>query len=335
MNAPLKAVAARSLTGTTPRRTLRSAALAAEVRDGLERPQRELPRRLLDERAVADVRQKLESIENNRLRAVEVPLLQSVVEKVRARCAVRRVVELAPGGSSSVMTLLDTPPDQAPVQMYLAVDASVDVSAEAAHRVVSMYPNVAVSSRSNVAARGLEIPQAPGTIFVCLGRALSQVNPIHAIRMLRGIRVAMTRDDRLLIALDRRSAASRIAAAAAHAELREAWHGYALAAINRDLGANFPLAHFRYQPWLDADNRCIAEGLECSREIRIAFRDHNEITLRAGERIRTSVDCLYDRPSVQAMLLGVGLMVEHCSVSVDGTHEITSATLRCHDDVVP
>jgi uncharacterized SAM-dependent methyltransferase len=335
MNSPRETASARDAAGTPPRQTRRSAALAAELHDGLVRPHRELPRRLLDEPAVADVRRMLESIGNDRLRVVEVPVLRRVAEKVRAQCVVRRVVEFAPGGSSSVMALLDSAPAQAPVQMYLAVDASLDIATEAAHRVASMHPGVAAASRSTDAARGLAIQQASGTIFACLGRALSQLSPVHAIRMLRGIRAAMTRDDRLLISLDRRSAASRIDAANAHAELRGAWHRYALAATSRDLGAYFPQDHFRYAPWHDADNRCLAEGLECLRETRIDFYDFDAITLRVGERIRTSVDGLYDRTSLEAMLLGVGLMVELSSVSADGMHEIVSATLRHHSDVLP
>lgn len=333
MDAPISPDAVpREAARALSQRQQNNAALMAEMRRGLARRQRELPSRLLDERGVADVRRKIETLRDERWQLVEMPLVRSVMAELRAKRAVRRVVEIAPAGSSSLLTMLDTPADYPPMMCYLAVHPSRDLAMEAVQRVTNTFPDLAAVPIVTDLVLPLPIRPAPGTDFVCLGRALSQLRPVYAIRMLRETRNAMTPDDRLLISLDLRDAETRVATSMVDATLLGQWHRYGLAVTNRVLGADFPLDRFRYCSSIDADNRWIEECVQCTSAARVSVPGMDALLVRAGERIRTGVECLYDQAALQSMLRGVGLALERWSVSHDGTHALASATLQYRND---
>lgn len=335
MDSPIAADATRDAPRPSPQYRRNNAALVAEVRDGLSRRHRELPRRFLDDRAVADIRRTLEAIANDHLQRTEVPLLRTMIRQYRARRAIRRVVEVAPGGSSSILALLDAPADHARIESYLAIDRSIDPAVEAVQRVANTDPHISAIPVTTDPTLTLPVRQSSGTIFACLGRALSQLTTVPAIRMLRAIRAAMTLDDRLLVSLDLRDAATRIAATTDHTEFLTQWHRHALAVTNRDVGADFPLDHFYYCSRLDAENSRIEEGVACTGPTRIVCPGMNALLLRAGDHIRTVVDCLYDRAMLQSMLRGVGLSLEQWTPSTDGTRALASAIVRFPDDGMP
>jgi uncharacterized SAM-dependent methyltransferase len=52
---------------------------------------------------------------------------------------------------------------------------------------------------------------------------------------------------------------------------------------------------------------------------------HGTLVLRAGESIRTSVDCKFDRERIEAMLTGVGLELTSWVTDGAGRHALAVA----------
>lgn len=330
-------VIARARDASPPALARRTSAarLAAEVRDGLARRQRELPSSLLADRANAEVRRAVERLADERLHGMEAPLIRSWATSNPPRGAVRRVVELRPSGSRSILPILHPAGDRAPVGRYLSVDPSPDLAMEGASRVATLHPGVATFAVAADPTLTLPVRRLPGTTFACLGGNLGRYAPVASVRVLRALRAAMTLDDVLLIGLDQRSPHERLAATAALADVLTTWYRHALALANRAAGTDFRPEAFRSHARYDAEHRRIEQGLVPVSAMWVSAPPLAPLQIRRGELVRLTAQYLYDRAMLQAMLRGVGLVLQGWNESPDGSHALAIATVRLPDDGLP
>src|SRR5256885_1531571 len=106
----------------------------------------------------------------------------------------------------------------------------------------------------------------------------------------------MRTTDRLLLGLDLRHERAALEDEAHDGDgVHAATHPGVLDVLNRELGADFDPRLFAYRATYVADVRRVDTCLVARRSVRVATGRHGTLVLRAGESIRTSVECKFDR----------------------------------------
>lgn len=208
-----------------------------------------------------------------------------------------RLTELAAGGegllSRCVVAAEHAPPAQRLAFLVGAARRGIAVSS------LVVRPTVELSLPSN----------APAPMLVVMWRnLLGSHSTINAIRVLRCVRGAMRRPDRLLLSLDTRSDPGRVEATteedratlcARHAallSLLDSRFGIASDASWFDSRVHFDRSTRRIETWLVARERCV-----------ITVSDGEDIALAPGAVVRTSSHATFERRAIDAMLAGTGL----------------------------
>ena len=181
----------------------------------------------------------------------------------------------------------------------------------------------------------IPVERCAGTCFTLFGSALMRFSPVAAVRVLRAVRAAMTRSDRLLLGLDLRSTDDRQAQGAEHREILTALHRHALTVANRELGMEFPVPSFQYQCVYDDVAKRLEEGLACASRTRVMSPIMEPLILRAGEHLRTAVQHSYGRVMLEPMLRGVGLSLDSWREAADGSHALATAVVRAPQENEP
>jgi L-histidine N-alpha-methyltransferase len=163
-------------------------------------------------------------------------------------------------------------------------------------------------------------------LYVCAANALGQFGTIGAVRFLRVIRATMRASDRLLLGLDvRRERAALEDEGYDVTGARAAVHLGVLRLLNRELGADFDPRQFAYTVTYVEEARRVDACLVARRTVRVGVARHGTLVLRAGESIRTAVDCKFDRERLDAMLTGVGLALASWRTDVAAHHALVVA----------
>ncbi len=301
------------------------AALVAQVWDALSRRERELPGHFLADDGITAVRHRIEQLDVERLQESEAPLVGQCLAAFATAPAARSVIELLPSASANVMEIMQGHS----VEAFIAVDAAAAPTEEAIARVRARNSSVTAARIVTDPVISLNTPRAlpRPAFFACLGGTFSRFATIGAIRFLRAIRVAMSAHDRLILGVDLRSGASLEADHARERSLREALHRHALTVANRDCGADFDLERFRYYTRYDTEKKRLDIGLESVDASLVRVPSMKPVWLPAGSTIRTAVHCMYDRHALQAMLLGVGLIMDTWHEHQRGDHAVASASI--------
>jgi L-histidine N-alpha-methyltransferase len=80
--------------------------------------------------------------------------------------------------------------------------------------------------------------------------------------------------------------------------------------LNRELGSDFDPAGFRHRAVYNQPERRIEMHLVAERDQLVRFPDGPEVSLDAGESIRTEISGKYDRAVVDELFACAGLVVD-------------------------
>jgi L-histidine N-alpha-methyltransferase len=284
--------------------------LLDEVREGLGQPQKQLsPKLLYDERG-SDLFDEITRLSEYYPTRLERMLLRS-----RGAAWIRSfqpgsLIEMGAGSADKTRALLDAMNDDA---WYVPIDISPSYLSIIARQIGAEYPRLTVVPVEGDISDGPIVPdRAPApSVVAFLGSTIGNFDSDGANRLLRGVRDAMTRDDRFMMGADLVKDVRVLERAYNDSKgVTAAFNLNVLNVLNRELDADFDIAAFEHRAFFDAEQSRIEMHLVSRTDQVVTIPDAGEFGFAAGESIRTEISCKYTRQAVERMFHDAGLELE-------------------------
>jgi L-histidine N-alpha-methyltransferase len=281
--------------------------LAAEVREGLTRPLRELPPKLFYDEAGSELFDRITELPEYYPTRCEREILER-----RARDVVRGVdelVELGSGSATKTRVLLAT----GAIRRYVPVDVSPTVVERCAEELCAAYDGLEVRGLIGDFHRDLEhLPGGDRRLVAFLGGTIGNLHPDERAGFLAMLRGLMGPGDRLLLGTDLVKDVGVLEAAYNDsAGLTAEFNRNSLRVLNRELDGDFEPELFEHVAFFDERESWIEMRLRAIEEqsVRIEGADL-DIELAAGEDIRTEISAKFTPRGVAGELAEAGLRLD-------------------------
>lgn len=245
---------------------------------------------------------------------------------IAAATGATTVLELGAGSGEKTRSLLDAL--AATLHSYIPVDVSGDFLVTSAQDIARDHPFVDVHPIVADYDRHLHLLPSPGgRLIVFLGGTIGNMEPAERIGFLSRLRATMQDDDSLLLGADLVKDPRRLVAAYDDARgVTAEFNRNVLRVLNRELDADFDLSHFEHvalwndsQEWIEMRLRSTVR-----QRVRIS-RLSLDITLNAGEDIRTEISAKFRHRRLAVELEAAGLGLDHFWTDQDGDYSLSLA----------
>jgi L-histidine N-alpha-methyltransferase len=302
--------------------------VASELRDALQRRQKELPARWLAAVDAATLREGTAKLRRHEHEDVEESLGLAMLRDKLPHAMPRGIVCVKPSASTVNFTLADALCQRGSVMSIAAAELDSKLAVEMLERIASR--GICESSSAVACDCTVELPLPNNfprpRVYFCLGNALGSTTAVGAVRMLRILRTTMSPSDSMILGLDARQIRVEGALADDELDATASRHLGALGLLNSIVGADFDLSRFDYRPMFDAENNRLETHLVARKALEAAVPGVCPVRFRKGESIRTSVSCRFERNRVAAMMAGVGLTLRDWTTDAESRYVVALAT---------
>lgn len=224
------------------------------------------------------------------------------------------LVELGAGDGSKICHLIDALHERSADFVFKPLDISEHVLGLLADRLRPDRPWLRMEPIAGNYMHWLAEPRRPGVrrVFAFMGSNLGNFDPQSAVGFLSEIRASMNDGDFLLIGLDLKKAPELIRAAYDDEEgITARFNLNLLERINRELGGDFELGHWRHEPSYDPDSGAARSALRSERDQSVSVAALGETyDFDAGELIHTEISQKYDDALIQRLAEASGFEVD-------------------------
>ena len=281
-------------------------AFRADVLRGLAERQKAVPARWLYDLNGSELFEDITRLPEYYPTKVETRLLETHGAEI-ARLTGRDLAVVEFGSGSSIKTPLLLREVEAAA--YVPVDISGEFLRQSIRALATRFPDLAIIP---VEANFLHAVQLPATVrdlsFLGFfpGSTIGNLVPHSAVDLLRSMRETLGEGSQLLIGVDSLKDINRLVAAYDDAQgVTAAFNLNLLHRINRELGGDIPIRHFRHAACWNADWRRIEMHLEALEDIDFTVSGH-KVAMRRGETIHTENSHKYSPDQVRLMLQAGG-----------------------------
>ncbi|HEX2071644.1 MAG TPA: L-histidine N(alpha)-methyltransferase [Thermoleophilaceae bacterium] len=285
--------------------------LAAEVREGLSRPLKELPPKYFYDERGSRLFELITELPEYYPTRCERELLGRHAAEIVAGSG--ELVELGSGTASKTRTLLDAMTAAGTLRRYVPFDVDPTVVEACAADLTVSYPGLAVHGVVGDFSRDLDrIPVGRDRLFAFLGGTIGNLYPSERRRFLERVAGLMASGDRLVIGVDLvKDRAVLEAAYNDSAGVTAEFNRNVLRVLNASLGADFEPSAFEHVAFFDEANSWIelrlrARGAQTVRVEGAAL----ELSFEDGEELRTEISTKFTAQSVEAELSDAGMRLE-------------------------
>jgi len=304
--------------------------MTEEVREGLRaRPLPTLPcKYFYDDRgsALFDEITRLPEYYQTR---TEERLLETIAAQVVGAVRPRELCELGSGAGRKIRLFLDAMRARGRLERCTLLDINETFLTNSVHRLVTEYPGLAV--RGVVGDFLEDLPAlGPGgaRLALFLAGTIGNLHPAEVTPFLRAVARQLAPGDAFLVGLDLVKDEARLHSAYNDAAgVTAEFNRNILRVVNAGLGSDFEPEAFEHVAFYDRENAWIEMRLRATRAMRVRVPGAGlDLTLRAGDEIRTELSCKYTRESLLSRLAGTGLSLERWCT--DREELFASALLR-------
>lgn len=269
-------------------------AFAADVREGLSKPQKQLPAKYLYDDVGSALFEAITVLPEYGLTRAEARLLHKHSDEIARWLPANVVVaELGSGSGRKTKPVLESIAALRDTVRYTAIDVS---------RSALDFCCSQLDSLSGVDVRGLQAPYLDGLAEICgrrrgnesllvlfLGSSLGNFERADATQFLSTVRKRLQPGDALLMGVDLlKSRSALLAAYDDPAGVTAAFNLNLLGRMNRELGANFDLRGFEHQARWCASERCVEMHLRSKRKQVVDIEDAGcQVSFKEDETIWT------------------------------------------------
>ncbi|HEX8695308.1 MAG TPA: L-histidine N(alpha)-methyltransferase [Longimicrobium sp.] len=304
-------------------------AVLADLREGLSRPQKELPPKYFYDARGSELFEAITRLPEYYLTRTERALLLRWMPEWVGELRPRALVELGAGSAEKTRIVLDAMLGAVGFAAYVPVDVSAEFLDSAAARLAAEYPTLDVLPVVADITAEFEFPDIlpRPTLHAFLGSTIGNFTPAEAVALLGRVRRRMAAGDVFLMGVDLRKDPAVIEAAYNDAAgVTAEFNRNMLRVLNAAAGTDFDPDAFEHRAFYDRGRHRIEMHLVSRRPQTVDVPGLGPVRLFAGETIRTEISCKHDRASVDAMLAGAGMKVRAWETDGAGLYALLLAT---------
>jgi L-histidine N-alpha-methyltransferase len=305
-----------------------AAGMLAEIRDGLSRPQKELPPKYFYDERGSELFEEITRLPEYYPTRTEAGLLRRWMPEWIWMLRPRSLVELGAGSGEKTRIVLDAIRDAVGFAAYVPVDVSADFLEATALRLSAGYPTLEVVPLvADMTAEFALPPDLPQPVLhAFLGSTIGNFAPDEAVALLARVRRRMRPGDAFLMGVDLRKDPRLIEAAYNDAAgVTAEFNRNMLRVVNALAGADFDPDAYEHRAFYNPVEHRIEMHLVARAPQSVSIPGAGEFTVAAGETIRTEISCKHDRASVEAMLAGAGMRLTAWETDENGLYAILLA----------
>jgi L-histidine N-alpha-methyltransferase len=298
------------LTRTLPADAM-SAALRADVREGLTHDPKQLPPKWFYDAQGSELFEEITRLPEYYPTRAEREILEERAKTIADITRARTLVELGSGSSEKTRLLIDalgTP------LTYIPVDVSESALNGAGRALLADHPGLTVHALVADFQRGLKLPPTPGPRLVAfLGGTIGNLLPEERAAFLASVRAVLAPEDTFLLGTDLVKDEATLVAAYDDAQgVTAAFNKNVLTVIDRELGADFDPADFDHLALWDRENEWIEMRLRARRDLTVKIPALDlTADFAAGEEMRTEVSAKFREEGIRAELAATGMRLRH------------------------
>ena len=301
--------------------------MVRDVREGLTRSPKQLsPKYFYDERG-SELFEEITQLPEYYLTRAERLLLEQRISEIIAAVRPCSLVELGAGSATKTRIILDEMRTNGCAQCYVPVDVSKDFLEAAAIQLRSDYASVQIMPVVSDITEPFALPEvASPTLVAFLGSTIGNFPREQAISLLSHIAGEMGPTDRFLLGADLIKDAKVIDRAYNDSKgVTAAFNLNILERLNRELGADFPIADYEHRAFYGSDQHRIEMHLIARKAHKVTIPEIGEISFEKGESIRTELSYKYDRTILEDILSASRLKMERWMPADDGSFALALA----------
>ncbi|MGW8889286.1 L-histidine N(alpha)-methyltransferase [Streptomyces sp. NPDC055749] len=302
------------------------AALRADVLNGLNRQPKTLPPKWFYDALGSELFEEITRLPEYYPTRAEREILVDRASQIAEASGARTLIELGSGSSDKTRHLLDALPG---LHTYVPVDVSESALKGAADVLLAERPGLSVHALIADFTHVLRLPDTPGPRLVAfLGGTIGNLLPEEREQFLHSVRELLSPGDSLLLGTDLvKDEATLVAAYDDAAGVTAAFNKNVLSVVNRELGADFPLADFDHVAVWDPRLEWIEMRLRARRALTVKIPEVDlVVTFDAGEEMRTEVSAKFRQEGVRSELADAGLRLDHWWTDKAGRFALSLAT---------
>jgi len=240
-------------------------------------------------------------------------LLQRHARDIIAISKPDTIFELGSGASRKTVHLLNACEQESCYSIYQPLDVCGEMLVDAGQRLVRNYGWLDVEALVGDYSAGLDFASGRegSGLYVFLGGSIGNFTHQQAVSFLTGVRRSMCSQDFLLLGADRVKSTDVLNAAYNDARgYTEAFNLNILSVINRELGGQFVLEHFRHHAFFNEDAAQIEMHLRSTRAQRIDIESlAMQVEFAQGETVRTEISRKFTPESLAGLVDDAGFSI--------------------------
>jgi L-histidine Nalpha-methyltransferase len=295
--------------------------MLADVREGLSKPQRELPPKYFYDERGSQLFEEITQLPEYYLTRAEREILVARVHEIVGITAARTLVELGAGSAAKTRVLLAAMRLHVLGVTYIPVDVSEEFLRETGRALQREMPSLLVEPVVSDISVSLDLPPTlrEPVLFAFLGSTIGNFDDESAVTLLRRVRSHMQSGDWLLLGTDlRKDPAILDAAYNDLAGVTAEFNRNMLRVLNSELGADFVPERFAHHAFYNEVEHRIEMHLISMGAQVVHIDGIGKVSFADGESIRTELSYKYDRAAVDTLAASAGLVVRHWFVDDQG-----------------
>ncbi len=277
-----------------------------DVKDGLSKPQKELPSKYFYDERGSELFEKICTLDEYYLTRAELDLMETHIEEICSSIGENTLLAELGSGSSKKTRLLLEHLDE--IEAYIPVDISADFLNSTAESLREEFPDLTVHPVAADYTRPFPLPfrdRAERTVLYFPGSTIGNFTQDRAKRFLGRMAGLLEPGDGFLIGADRVKDINLLEAAYNDKDgVTAQFNLNLLRRINLELGADFDLNQFKHHAFFNEEKSRIEMHLEslADQSVSIAGSTYHFST---GETIHTENSHKYSREHFENLVAGL------------------------------
>lgn len=287
--------------------------LSQDARLGLTSSPRWLPSKWFYDARGSDLFEEITRLQEYYPTRAERSILLTHAGDIARRTGAHTLVELGSGSSDKTRLLLDALQGAGTLREYVPLDVSETALREAVSAMHDDYPGLAVHGVVGDFTEHLDrVPGQSPRIVAFLGGTIGNLFPHERADFLGQVRDCLEPGEWLLLGTDLvKDPRVLVAAYDDAAGVTAQFNRNVLAVLNRELGANFDVESFEHHAIWDPENEWIEMRLRSAAAARVTVPVLDlDISLAAGEEIRTEISAKFRREGIDSELTKAGFELD-------------------------
>src|SRR5256886_7542977 len=285
--------------GSTPPYTVRRSRqqMVRDVRQGLTKAPKQISSKYFYDERGSELFEEITQLPEYYLTRAERLLLEQKISEIISAVRPCSLVELGAGSATKTRIILDEMRANGCAECYVPVDVSRDFLEATAVQLRADYPDVQITPVVSDITEPFALPPvASPTLVAFLGSTIGNFPREQAVRLLSHIAGEMGAADRFLLGADLIKDPAVIDRAYNDSKgVTAAFNLNILQRLNRELGADFPIAGYKHRAFYSREQHRVEMHLVAQTAHTVNIPRIGEISFEEGESIRTELSYKYDR----------------------------------------